>query len=41
MPVDKGRVKFRYKLIYKTVGSLVPLVTPQVWIHDGQNKQER
>ena len=26
MPVDKGRVKFRYKLIYKTVGSLVPLL---------------
>ena len=26
MPVDKGRIKFRYKLIYKTVGSLVPLL---------------
>ena len=26
MAVDKGRTKFRYRLIYKTVGSLVPLI---------------
>ena len=26
MAVDKGRFKYRYKLIYKTVGSLVPLL---------------
>lgn len=26
MAVDKGRTRFRYKLIYKTVGSLVPLI---------------
>ena len=26
MAVDRGRIKFRYKLIYKTVRSLVPLI---------------
>ena len=26
MAVDKGRFKLRYKLIYKTVGRLVPVI---------------